>query len=477
MVLSSQQARPGSTRSYMFARRRGPRNQRIAIGAIAFAGLVVVYFILFRGGGGTAEGGAQGDEFSNHGDSALIDGSGLDGDYADAGYRNGSARNATGRTQEAAFAATNVRRPSNDNSGNIRGAERDSTPPSAGNPGPAPAPAKDESGNSNRGGSSGKTSPPPQELEMGRALPKGDPIPVNPNPADARSGGSSSPATGGGPALPASGGANANPSNSDSASGSTEVSRLMAQADQLMSQNRLVDARAIYNVALHHPKAGSVAGAIRGRMGEINDVLMFSPTVDPNDPFTGTYIIQKGDALSAIAPKYAVEWGLLARINNISRPERIHVGQKIKVIRGPFHAVIDKSRYQLDLYIGDPDAQGRRMFVKTFAVGLGELNSTPTGAFVVRQRSKLINPPWTNPRTGEHFDKDDPMNPIGERWIGLEGVDSATQTLAGYGIHGTIDIDSIGRQRSMGCVRLRPDDVNLMYDVLMEGKSSVYIQD
>jgi lipoprotein-anchoring transpeptidase ErfK/SrfK len=40
--------------------------------------------------------------------------------------------------------------------------------------------------------------------------------------------------------------------------------------------------------------------------------------------------------------------------------------------------------------------------------------------------------------------------------------------MIGYGIHGTIEQDSIGRQASMGCIRMRPDDVALVYEMLSE---------
>ncbi|MBZ0171525.1 MAG: L,D-transpeptidase, partial [Phycisphaerales bacterium] len=60
-------------------------------------------------------------------------------------------------------------------------------------------------------------------------------------------------------------------------------------------------------------------------------------------------------------------------------------------------------------------------------------------------------------------------------WIGLDGLGDAV-AYAGYGLHGTIEPDSIGRQRSMGCVRLRPDDIALIYECLSEGESLVQIR-
>ena len=94
---------------------------------------------------------------------------------------------------------------------------------------------------------------------------------------------------------------------------------------------------------------------------------------------------------------------------------------------------------------------------------------------MVRDDSKLINPYWVNPRTGERFEADDPLNPIGERWIGIRGVgDSAL--LKGYGLHGTIDPASLAGQMSMGCVRLDSDDVALLYELLEERVSRVVIR-
>ncbi|MCA9291303.1 MAG: L,D-transpeptidase, partial [Phycisphaerales bacterium] len=128
----------------------------------------------------------------------------------------------------------------------------------------------------------------------------------------------------------------------------------------------------------------------------------------------------------------------------------------------------------LDVYLGE----GRdRVFVRSFSVGLGSDNSTPVGRFRLMKNSKTINPNWRNPRTGEYFSKDDPKNPIGEQWMGLEGTEERTKGLLGYGIHGTIDPGSIGRDASLGCVRMLPADVALLYEMLVEELSTVEIVD
>ena len=86
-----------------------------------------------------------------------------------------------------------------------------------------------------------------------------------------------------------------------------------------------------------------------------------------------------------------------------------------------------------------------------------------------------MNPSWANPRTGERFGADDPRNPIGERWVGLDGFDEASKAHTGFGVHGTIDPESIGRSMSMGCIRLGSQDVELVYELLAPRVSVVKV--
>ncbi|MEO1130964.1 MAG: L,D-transpeptidase family protein, partial [Planctomycetota bacterium] len=202
----------------------------------------------------------------------------------------------------------------------------------------------------------------------------------------------------------------------------------------------------------------------------------FSPRVYPDDSTADTYVVQRGDSLSTI-PRQAgfnIDYRLVQRINQISDPRRLGMGQRIKGLYGPFHAVVHKSAFRLDVYTDQRDSAGNRIYIRSFPVGLGEYGSTPIGSWVVAE-GKVLNPGWRNPRTGEVFDKDDPLNPIGERWIGLEGTDENTALESGYGIHGTVEPESIGREMSMGCVRMLADDVALMFELLVPGRSTVEI--
>lgn len=257
-----------------------------------------------------------------------------------------------------------------------------------------------------------------------------------------------------------------------------EAQAILAVADRALAENRPVDAREELNRALHAVDfTDAERDAFRMKLSEINEALFFSPSVTPGDPLVFEYTVKSGDMLINIVrrEKSQVDWRFITRINRISDPGKIRVGQSIKLVRGPLHAVVDKSSYRLDLYADQTDGKGNRFYLRSFPVGLGEYDSTPLGAFVVRDNSKLINPRWVNPRTGEVFAADNPANPIGERWVGLEGTDPGTAALNGYGIHGTIEPTSIGKQASMGCVRMLSPDVELIYEVLIEQASTVRI--
>ena len=215
------------------------------------------------------------------------------------------------------------------------------------------------------------------------------------------------------------------------------------------------------------------ASEVRVALSQLSETLVFGSGVAQRDPFAREFIIPEGGVLAKIAQNQTngLHWKFLARINGISSPNRIRSGQRLKLLDGPFHAVVDKSAYRLDLWMGQEDD---RVYVRSFNVGLGRDNRTPEGQFQVS--SRVENPQHTDPETGKVFDKDDPMNPVGEHWIAIKGTEPATEKLSGFGLHGTIEENSIGRSESLGCVRMLPDDIALLYEVLSPGRSEVELR-
>tara|TARA_B100000959_G_C14972581_1_gene620325 strand:- start:1751 stop:2794 length:1044 start_codon:yes stop_codon:yes gene_type:complete len=245
---------------------------------------------------------------------------------------------------------------------------------------------------------------------------------------------------------------------------------------QSLDQGNLTKARLQLSATM---RSGGLTDAeesqLRGVLTDISDSLVFSPEIANGDSYAIEYIIQGGDTLSGIVNNMGllVDWRFIQRINGISHASGIRPGQSLKLITGPFHAIVDKESYRIDMYLGDGNEQ---VFVRSYRVGLGEYNSTPIGLFKVRQHSKLVNPTWVNPRTRAFYSADNPENPIGERWIGLKGIEERTADLDGLGIHGTIEPQTIGTQASMGCIRMHSEDVAQVYEMLSEGISTIEIK-
>jgi len=248
-----------------------------------------------------------------------------------------------------------------------------------------------------------------------------------------------------------------------------QAARADAQAGlTALQRDEVVKARELLSRALARGLPEPEAAEVRRRLEEVNARLVFSPSRTKGDPLVDAYVVRRGDTLAKIAAEHRITEDLLVELNRIRDRNFIREGQTLKVIRGPFHAVVDKSRHEMYVYLGET-------FIRAFRVGLGENGSTPTGKWIVRNH--LTNPSWTDPRTGKRWHADDPNNPIGEYWIGLDGIEGEAEGKYGYGIHGTIEPETIGKNASMGCVRLLDKDIELLYKLLLPKHSTVVIRD
>jgi len=196
---------------------------------------------------------------------------------------------------------------------------------------------------------------------------------------------------------------------------------------------------------------------IKNKLNELNAELVFSKEHSP-DAFV--YVVKPGDTLIGIASKYNTNYEFIVRINNKHRTS-IRVGERLKILKGNVTVLVDKSDYTLTLLL-----DGR--FIKQYPVGTGKSDKTPEGKFIVD--NKLINPVWYSP-DGLIYEYGDPKNILGTRWIGFDDKNG----LNGYGIHGTTDPDTIGKEMSNGCIRLRNEDVEDLFDYV-KAKMTVVIQ-
>jgi LysM repeat protein len=253
----------------------------------------------------------------------------------------------------------------------------------------------------------------------------------------------------------------------------------LAQAKAKQDAGQLLASRNDYNAALvSGTLSPSDTKIAKGALMEINKTIVFSPRRFADDVWAGSYVVKPGDHLQKIAGKHDVTWEFLCRINGMSDPRKLRAGQTLKLIKGPFHATVSKSAFMMDVYLGAPGGPGS-LYVTSFPVGLGTDDSTPTGTWEIKPQSKLRNPTYYNPK--EEGDRivaaDDPKNPLGEFWMGLVGTDGHAVGKESYGIHGTIEPDSIGKMASLGCIRLLNEDVGQVFDMMVEVKSTVLVKE
>ena len=115
----------------------------------------------------------------------------------------------------------------------------------------------------------------------------------------------------------------------------------------------------------------------------------------------------------------------------------------------------EEAQWQRRIVVSIPDRKlalienGRVVKVYSAAVGR-PASPTPSGTFTIVQR--ISNPAWYGPGKVIAPGKN---NPLGTRWHGLNRKS--------YGIHGTNEPRSIGRNASHGCVRMRNRDVEELF--------------
>ncbi len=129
----------------------------------------------------------------------------------------------------------------------------------------------------------------------------------------------------------------------------------------------------------------------------------------------------------------------------------------LKVPTEPLMVVVDKTEFRLWLLLGDNH-------LLDYPVGLGRDERTPEGSFTIQWKTK--NPEWTDPKTGRVLRYGDSGHVIGSRWLGFAGPDGAR---TGFGIHGTVEPSSVGKNQSDGCVRMLTEDVESLFDLVPPG--------
>jgi len=226
----------------------------------------------------------------------------------------------------------------------------------------------------------------------------------------------------------------------------SDAKQIYEQANTLKADRNLLEAKNLYQQLItEHPDFGQIE-TVQSELNQINMDLIFSNTPTPQ---TVIHEVAAGDTLGKIAKQYGTTIDLIKRSNNL-KSDIVRLGQKLRIWTGQFNIFVDKSQNILMLKSNDE-------VIKVYSVSTGKDNSTPVGSFKIT--SKLIDPVWFH--QGVVVPPESPENVLGSRWLGFD--------MPGYGIHGTVDPDAIGKQVTAGCVRMKNADVEEIYSIIPMG--------
>lgn len=123
------------------------------------------------------------------------------------------------------------------------------------------------------------------------------------------------------------------------------------------------------------------------------------------------------------------------------------VSANAKEVDSP-NVIINLPSRTLELYTGNT-------FIKEYPVAVGKPSTpTPLGNFCIDTKER--NPTWIPPDR-DYVVLSGPDNPLGYRWMGF---------LSSYGIHGTNAPWTIGMTVSNGCIRMREEDAEELFDIV-----------
>lgn len=227
----------------------------------------------------------------------------------------------------------------------------------------------------------------------------------------------------------------------------TEADRLYAAAVETAAGGDLPRAREGLEKIIRGYPGFSRMAEVRAHWEEAVWKMIHS---DAPSPESMVYTVAPGDTLGKIARANGTLVELI-KIRNRLKSDKIRVNQKLSIFVKTLTVHVDKTANRLFVKLDGET-------IRSYPVSTGKPETpTPEGEFVIKDR--LTDPTWF--WQGRVFASGDPENELGTRWLGFDKPS--------YGIHGTIYPEKIGQPVSSGCVRMRNQDVEELYNVLPSG--------
>ena len=196
------------------------------------------------------------------------------------------------------------------------------------------------------------------------------------------------------------------------------------------------------------------------------DELALEIIYSPRPHLSPAYVVAPSDTLSRIATPHTVPPELLVKVNGIRRPDEIRPGQQLKVVPGPFHVEVRLSKFELTMLVGN-----KKLYAGRFRFGLGKEGPHQPGTYTVVKK-KMFPEYYPDPNNRERkIPGGDPYNALGTRLIVFVTPDGQHDGA----LHGTIEPGSIGGPCKEGSIRLTREDIENVYDMLIENESKIIV--
>jgi|GEM_PF-1716903 len=197
--------------------------------------------------------------------------------------------------------------------------------------------------------------------------------------------------------------------------------------------------------------------ALRPQLAKLVKAAFYAKGATTN---VAPYTVKSGDSLARIAKRQGTDYRLIKALNGLTR-DTIRIGQKLRIPQAKVRIVIFKNDFELIALFGDH-------YLCSHDVATGKEDRTPEASFVIG--NKIVKPDWYAP-DGKKYKYGTEQNILGTRWMAFEN----TPEHQGFGIHGTKFPESIGTEASMGCLRMRNEEVEVLFELIPPG-TTVRIQ-
>ena len=113
---------------------------------------------------------------------------------------------------------------------------------------------------------------------------------------------------------------------------SRDEQELLVMLRDAERQGNVPGARGAIERLMYRPQAEDLKDQLVRRLGELNTQLLFSGT---NTQWTATVTVKRGDTLQRIAANHRTTQEALLRLNNLKDPNRLALGQSLRVLNFP----------------------------------------------------------------------------------------------------------------------------------------------